>query len=96
MTAEKKRLSILLAIVASILLIPMIAMLFTNEVNWSVFDFIVAGTLLLGTSLVIEFTMRKLQKDTSRVMVLAGVLILFLLVWVELAVGVFGTPLAGS
>lgn len=96
MTAEKKRLSTLLTVAAFILLIPLIAMQITEEVRWSVFDFVVAGGLLFGTGLVVELILRKLKKDTARVMVLAGVLILFLIVWVELSVGIFGSPLAGS
>lgn len=96
MAAEKKRLSILLIVAGAILLVPLIAMQFTNEVNWTVFDFAVAGTLLIGTGFLIDLILRKLKKDTSRVMVLAGVLIVFLIVWMELAVGVFGSPIAGS
>ncbi len=96
MTTEKKRLSTLLAVTAFFLLVPMIAMQFTEEVNWTLADFLVAGGLLFGTGIAIEFTLRKLKKDTSRVMVLAAVLIVFLLVWAEMAVGVFGSPIAGS
>ena len=96
MTTEKKRLSTLLAVAAFILLVPMIAMQFTEEVNWTLPDFLIAGGLLFGTGFAIEFTLRKLKKDTSRVMVLAAVLIVFLMVWAEMAVGIFGSPIAGS
>ena len=96
MTTEKKRLSTLLTLAAFILLVPLIAMQFTEEVKWTLNDFIIAGGLLFGTGIAIEVTLRKLKKDTSRVMVLAAVLILFLMIWAEMAVGIFGSPIAGS
>ena len=96
MTTEKKRLSTLLTLAAFILLIPLIAMQFTEEVKWTLTDFIIAGGLLFGTGFAIEVTLRKLKKDTSRVMVLAAVLIVFLMIWAEMAVGIFGSPIAGS
>ena len=57
-----KRLKNMLIFVAVILLIPLMAMQFTEEVNWELTDFIVAGVLLLGTGLVCEFVMRKVKK----------------------------------
>ncbi|MGB1517994.1 MAG: hypothetical protein ACPG8K_02710, partial [Crocinitomicaceae bacterium] len=80
MTTEKKRLSTLLTLAAFILLVPLIAMQFTEEVKWTLTDFIIAGGLLSGTGFAIEVTLRKLKKDTSRVIVLAAVLIVFLMV----------------
>lgn len=96
MTIQNKRLSIILLTVAFLLLIPLIAMQFTNEVNWSFFDFIVAGLLLIGTGLAFELVMRKIRKPRYRIAVFATILIVLVLIWVELAVGIFGTPLAGN
>ncbi len=96
MTIQNKRLSIILLTVAFLLLIPLIAMQFTNEVNWSFFDFIVAGLLLIGTGLAFELVMRKIRKPRYRIAVFATILIVLVLIWVELAVGFFGTPLAGN
>lgn len=91
-----KRFKLILLIVAIILLIPFIAMQFTEEVKWSPFDFIVAGVLLLGTGLMIELVFRKVKKSTTRIAICTVVLLVLFIVWAELAVGVFGTPLAGS
>ena len=77
-------------------LIPYLAMKFTGEVKWGPFDFIVAGVLLLGTGLAIEFVLRKVRKTTHRLAICAGILFLLFIVWAELAVGLIGTPLAGS
>jgi hypothetical protein len=71
-------------------------MQFTNEVKWSLFDFVVAGVLLLGTGLVCEFVMRKVKKIEYRIILCLAVLAMLFLIWVELAVGLFGTPLAGD
>ena len=79
-----------------ILAIPFVAMQFSEEVNWSAFDFGVAALLLLLLGTGIELVFRFTQKLGTRFLLLAAVVVLFLLVWAELAVGVFGTPFAGS
>ena len=96
MIAKNKRLTGILHTVAFLLLIPFIAMQFTNEVKWTAFDFAVAGMLLLGTGLLCELVIRKVNKIGTRTMIIVAILIAFFLVWAELAVGIFGTPLAGS
>lgn len=93
---KNKRLNIILIIVAILLFIPLIAMQFTNEVNWTFFDFIVMGILLLSTGLLIDFVLRKVTKTNQKILLIIIVVGLFLLVWAELAVGIFGTPFAGS
>ena len=91
-----KSLKIILVIVAIILLIPFIAMQFTDEVSWTLFDFIVMGVLLLGTGLLFELVLRKMTNIKYRTFLLIAIILTFLLVWAELAVGIFGTPFAGS
>jgi hypothetical protein len=71
-------------------------MRFTSAVKWGPFDFIIAGILLFGTGLAIEFVLRKVKKLEYRLALCAAILIGLFLVWAELAVGIFGTPLAGS
>jgi hypothetical protein len=43
-----------------------------------------------------ELVMRTVKKTSHRIAVCGAVLAAFLLIWIELAVGLFGTPLAGS
>lgn len=79
-----------------ILLIPLVAMQFTDKVNWGPFDFIIIGILLLGTGLAYEVLAKRTETASRRAViaiVLAGILFL---IWVELAVGIFGTPIAGN
>lgn len=78
-----------------ILLVPLVAMLFTDEVQWDAFDFGVMGTLLLGTGLVYELVTSRMNVKYRSVIAVVLVAAL-LLVWAELAVGVFGSPIAGS
>jgi len=91
-----KRLNIILIIIALLLLIPLIAMQFTDEVNWSVFDFMIAGTLLFGTGVLCELALRKIKSFKYRLAILTCILLVLLAIWAELAVGIFGTPFAGS
>jgi ABC-type Mn2+/Zn2+ transport system permease subunit len=96
MIMQNKRLIGILLTVPLLLLIPFIAMQFTDEVKWSLFDFIIMGALLLSVGLLCEFVMQKVKKLEHRLVLCGLVLFAFFLIWVELAVGIFGTPFAGS
>jgi uncharacterized membrane protein len=93
---KSKRIIFILGIVTSILLIPLIAMQFTQEVNWTLSDFIVAGVLLLVAGLGLELVLQKVNNKENRIAFYALIIIVLLLIWAELAVGIFGTPLAGN
>ncbi len=93
---HNKRLIIIVSVVAFILLIPFIAMQFTNEVNWNSFDFIAAAVLLLGAGLLCELVLRKVKKTKHRIIICFALLLLLLIIWVELAVGIFGSYIAGE
>jgi hypothetical protein len=96
MLTQNKRLAGIVLTIAIMLLIPFIAMQFTNEVNWSVSDFMVAGVLLLGTGLLCELVMRKVKNIKTRLAICGVILFALLIIWIELAVGIFGSPFAGS
>jgi len=82
--------------VLALLLIPLVAMQFTDEVNWSPYDFLIAAVLLFGTGFIIDLVIRKTKSIKYRVAILILIVIAFILIWAELAVGVFGTPFSGS
>jgi hypothetical protein len=90
------RLIKILAIATAILMLPLIAMNFTEEVNWGLFDFLVAGILLFGTGLTLEFIMRKIKSFKYRLLLGTSLFLLLILLWAELAVGIFGSPIAGN
>lgn len=95
LTLNKRFLFIVIAVL-SLLLIPFIGIQFTSEINWSVFDFIVMGILLLITGLLINFALYKLKNPIFRIIAVVTIILLFILLWIELAVGIFNSPLSGS
>lgn len=72
-----------------VLLLPLVAMQFTNEVNWDFMDFMVAGVLLTVAALVYEQTSKKLSNVKMRMAIGIVILATLLTVWIELAVGLF-------
>lgn len=95
-TPQNIRLAVIIAGITALLMVPLIAMQFTTEVNWTWFDFVVAGILLYGTGLLCELVLRRVKDTGRRFLIIGIVMVVLFLVWAELAVGVFGTPLAGS
>ena len=79
-----------------LLLIPLVGTLVFNEVNWSFFDFIVMGILILSFSFGIKQVLKTTKNTKYRILIIGLILILFLLIWAELAVGIFDSPFAGS
>ena len=58
-----KNIKLYLFVIRLTLLTPLIAMQFTKGVNWNIFDFIVAGILLLSTGLAFNFVIKKVKKQ---------------------------------
>jgi hypothetical protein len=75
---------------ALILLLPLLAMQFTDEVVWDLADFAVAGVLLFGAGLTYELVARKGGSIAYRAAVGVAVAAALLLVWMNLAVGIIG------
>ena len=75
----------------SILMVPWVAMLFTNEVNWDLFDFIAMGILLFGTGLAYVLLSSISDSFAYRSAVGVAVVAGLLLIWVNLAVGIIGS-----
>lgn len=78
-------------VTAVLLLVPLL-----GNWPWTLSDFVVMGTLLIGTGILLVLASRKIKNINYRTAVIVALLAAFLLIWVELAVGVFGTPFAGS
>lgn len=83
-------------IVLLLLVLPWVAMQFTPEVQWTRSDFVIAALLLGGTGLLVEVVLRAVRHRRLRIALVLVLLAALALVWGELAVGLFGTPWAGS
>ena len=75
---------------AIMLLLPLIAMQFTDEVNWDVYDFIIFGVMLVAAGGAIELAARMTPNKAYRTAVGVAVVAAFILVWVNGAVGIIG------
>lgn len=64
--------------------------------NWELGDFVIMGVLIFSTGLAIDFAVRKINKRSHRIFSVIAIVLILLLTWAELAVGIFGTPFAGS
>ncbi|MDC1012318.1 hypothetical protein OAQ04_03680 [Flavobacteriaceae bacterium] len=91
-----KRFSILTFAPLALLLIPLIAMHYFDEVHWTLIDFAIMGVLLLVAGMWTQRVVKRVKSFPRRATYIILVILLFLLVWAELAVGIFGSPLAGN
>lgn len=82
---------------ALLLTLPALAMRLGAEgVDWSPLDFALMGTMLLMLGLATEAAVRVLATWRARFVAIGAALSMFVAIWAELAVGVFGTPFAGT
>lgn len=76
---------------ALILLLPLIAMQFTDEVAWDVTDFVIFGALMAGAGVAFELAVRKTGNAAYRTGVGLALAAAFLLIWMNGAVGIIGS-----
>ena len=75
--------------------IPALAMIWTDQVNWSLLDFWIMGVLLLALSATIRLIRRSMPNRKKRIYILF-LIVLFFLLWAELGVGIINSPIAGN
>lgn len=93
---KNKSLIIIVIISVVLLLIPLIVMQFTDELIWTPVDFVIAGALLFGFGLLCELVIRKVKNISYRIAICVALLVLLLVIWGEIAGGIFGTPISGQ
>ena len=96
MIIQNQRSLALFVAAAKLLMIPLIGMQFSKEVNWASSDFLIGGILLFETAIICEMVLRKVKTLKSRIIACFIILAVLVLVWAELAVEIFGMPIAGS
>ncbi|WP_245545051.1 hypothetical protein [Flagellimonas ruestringensis] len=62
------------------LLIPLIAMQFSSEVNWSLFYFLIAGTGLLALGFSIDLVTGKIKSFNKKLIAIAAIVMRFPLI----------------
>jgi len=80
----------------SLLIIPLLGVILTNTFEWSMFDFLLMGSLLLVLGIAIELTSLNFKQLNTRIAIISFIILIFLLIWIELAVGIFNSPFAGN
>jgi len=70
-------------------MIPLISMQFTDEVNWGKLDFSVAAILFIVLFSVHELFEMRIKSDSKKRLAILFSIIIFIIVWAELAVGIF-------
>lgn len=78
-------------VAAVLLLLPLVAMQFTSEMAWDETDFIVFGAMLLGACGAYELAVRMTGSTAYRAGVGVAVVAAFILIWMNLAVGIIGS-----
>jgi hypothetical protein len=73
-----------------LLLVPFVAMQFTDEVRWSISDFIIAGAVLFGAGFAFDLLLSSQAAISYRVAFGIAMFATLLLLWANLAVGVVG------
>lgn len=74
-----------------ILLIPLVAMQFTDEANWSAFDFIVMGALIFGIGFMYVLAVKYVTNMVYRIAIGFALGSTFIMIWANLAVGLIGS-----
>jgi uncharacterized membrane protein YesL len=74
---------------ALILLVPLVAMRISDDVSWDLTDFAIMGTLIFATGLMLNLVITKVRNNNYRLALGAAVILAFIYIWAELAVGIF-------
>ena len=90
-TPSSRSILYLAGFTAILLLIPFTAMQFTEEVQWTASDFVIAGSMLFCAGLAFLLLKEKQQNTLYRIASATAVGSILFLVWANLAVGIIGS-----
>ena len=75
--------------------VPALAMIWTDQVNWTLLDFCVMGVLLIAVSATVRL-IRRFIPNRKKWIYIIFIIVLFFVFWAELGVGIFDSPVAGD
>lgn len=87
----KQSISIATFFTGLLLLVPLIAMNFTDEINWTFSDFVIAGGMLFGSGLSFLLIIRTSTNIWYHAAIGITLCTMLFLVWSNLAVGLIGS-----
>jgi len=92
---DKKRLRYRLLLFWSLLLIPLVGNQFTTEIQWDMYDYLAAALLLGAGAWSIEGILQSRKSKHLKKIGVVLLILLLLILWAEMAVGLFESTLAG-
>lgn len=84
-----RQIVVVFSVTALLLMVPLLGMLLTDEMNWGPGDFVLAAALLSGTGLAYVFGARLVRTARQRLILAVLLGLALLTIWVEEAVGIF-------
>jgi len=83
-------------ICSSLLAVPLFFTIISDDFNWSFFDFIIMGSMMVFVGVSFELVSRVIKSEQRKKILYGLIILLFLLLWAELGVGIFNSPIAGD
>ena len=72
-----------------LLIFPLIGTILSDQVDWGILDFLIMGVFLLFVGIAIAVVSQKIKTPRKRVFYIVVIMLIFFLLWAELAVGIF-------
>ena len=85
-----------IVICISLLTLPLFFNIILDDFNWSVFDFAVMGFMLFFVGIALELVSSLVKSGKKKEILYGLIILLFLLLWAELGVGIFNSPISGD
>ena len=72
-----------------ILIIPLVGTILSDQIDWGILDFLVMGIILLIVGIALSAVSQKIKNSKKRLFYNFIIILVFFLIWAELAVGIF-------
>ena len=72
-----------------ILIIPLVGTILLDQIDWGILDFLVMGIILLILGIALSAVSQKIKNSKKRLFYNFIIILVFFLIWAELAVGIF-------